>query len=216
MLKNFLLYLFPLLVMPSVVEAKTRCPASHDPVEVTFQVKEGRVIERFDLSRAQMSSFIRSSRSTQISEGYTQMRYKQNLSVSVVSGGGNGKGCAYLKAVSLKVNISDIKVFIAREHKPGSCPFKVTRDHEDEHVNIIQSAFDNYLPQVEAKLERVAWNMKPVSTRSVNQASKKILNQLQRAVQPIFDRMDRQMHRQNAAIDTRESYIALSAQCDDW
>ncbi len=213
MRKNILPLLLLLLVLPSIAEAKQRCFAASDPVEVVFQVIHGRVVERFDLSRAQMSSFIRGRGSNRVSEGYTQMRYNQDLSVSVMS---NGQNCVYLKAVSLKVKISDINVFIAREHKPGSCPFNVTRDHEDEHVNIIQSAFDSYLPQVEAKLERVAWNMRPISARSVNQASKKMLNQLQRAVQPIFDRMDRQMNRENAAIDTRASYLALSAQCDDW
>jgi len=197
-------------------EANSACAPSSEPVEVRFRVKDGQVSTRHDLSRAQLSTFAGRKWSSAVPEGFTDTSYEHRLSASIQSRTFRGKGCHYLRAVTLNFNVRPIKVYIAREHRPGSCPYKVVRDHEDEHVDIFRAALDQFLPLVEAKLEDTAWAMRPSSARSGKRAINQFLAKLQGAIDPILSRMEHQMRQGHAEIDTPRSYRLLSAQCENW
>lgn len=198
------------------LEAFAACARSYEPVEVRFRVEEGRISTRHDLSRAQLSTFAGRKWSSAVPEGFTDTAYEHQLSASIQSRLNRSGGCHYLRAVTLKFKIRPIMVYIAKEHPPGSCPYKVVRDHEDEHVAIFRSSLDEYLPLIEAKLERTAWAMKPSSASSGKRAINQFLATLQRSIDPILDRMEHSMRSRHAEIDTPRSYRMLSAQCDDW
>ena len=171
---------------------------------------------RHDLSRAQLSTFAGRKWFSAVPEGFTDTAYKHSLATSIQSQTFRGRTCHYLRAVTLKFEVRPIKVYIAKEHRPGSCAYNVVRDHEDEHVRIFRSSLDEYLPLLEAKLEDTAWTIKPSSAPSGSRAINQFLATLQKAVDPILNQMEQRMRRRHAEIDTPENYRMLSAQCDDW
>ncbi|MGE5504083.1 MAG: hypothetical protein ACM31L_06635 [Actinomycetota bacterium] len=130
---------------------------------------------------------------------------------------GQGRTCLGLGRVTATWRIEQMDVDIAAEYPPGSCQYKVVREHEGEHVVLTRQTFDAFVPEMRARLgEAVARTAPLVTTEDPDTAGHRLVDRLMAEARPVLDAYDRERARVNAAIDTTESYRRSSARCPEW
>ena len=128
----------------------------------------------------------------------------------------NNKVCARLSSVDAKVGYDTINVFIARQFRPGTCPYQSIIDHENFHVAVFQQALNNYYPRIQQRLARATMTLQPAIYRTPSQAAEYLRKRLSAAIKPLYAEMGRTLKRNNARLDTPERYRSEQARCSDW
>lgn len=129
----------------------------------------------------------------------------------------NGSLCVALKRVEVTWKMAQLLVDIATEYRRGSCPYEQIVLHENQHVAISQNAFVAADRALRQQLADAVRRLEPFVFRGTpQQAATEAGNRLMAVARPILEKFDQDTRRQNAAIDTPESYRAVSARCRDW
>ena len=77
--------------------------------------------------------------------------------------------CVSLKSVKATVGYSDFLVKIDIRHKPGTCSYDATMDHEDEHIRTYLSVVDDYHDKIQDAIYNAANSIMPVFVHNANQ-----------------------------------------------
>lgn len=149
--------------------------------------------------------------------GLTLAELGMGLSVSVRSEKmADGRFCSEIAAVEATIGYDAIDVYIASEYPRGSCQYNAILDHERLHVIVFQDTLDRYYAHVERALRQAAGKAKPILNRDPNRATRKFQAILERAAKPLFKKINKEMDRGNAALDTREAYEREQSNCVSW
>ena len=134
-----------------------------------------------------------------------------------VSAARNASGyCGWITAVDSTLGFDAIDVFVASRYRPGSCQFLTVKRHEDRHVGVFRSTLDRHAADFRSELRRVATSLGPVQKSNADQVADYLKGQLTRRMRPVFKRIDSDIDRANASIDTRETYERDMARCTKW
>lgn len=132
----------------------------------------------------------------------------------------NGRqSCVSLKEVSFQIGYDDILVYIHKDYKPGSCQYRVVKDHENYHVNVHRQAMSFFKSDIETALRKAVSKLKPEHVSSSMQAQQVVdrqFAQIQKEISPLLVHINKKIREKNAAIDTPESYKASSKLCKSW
>lgn len=129
----------------------------------------------------------------------------------------NGTTCAALHQVEVVWQMVQFQVDIAAEYRPGSCPYGEITRHENQHVVIAQRNFAATERALRRDFTEQARRFPAFPLRTgQQQATNEVAAHLLALARQIVDREERQMHGENAAIDTPESYRQVNARCRDW
>lgn len=129
------------------------------------------------------------------------------------------QSCVSIKEVNFQIGYDDILVYIHKDYKPGSCQYRVVKDHENYHVNVHRQAMSFFKSDIETALRKAVNKLKPERVSSSAQAQRvvdKQFNQIQKEIAPLLNHINQKIREKNAAIDTPESYKASSKLCKSW
>ncbi len=130
---------------------------------------------------------------------------------------GDGTVCASLQQLEASWRIIQFQVDVAAEYRPGTCPYREILQHENQHVAIVQRAFAEADAALRRDLGDLARRTRPfVLSGTPERAAQQMAERFMAAARPALDRYSRDTERANAALDTPESYRAVSARCRDW
>ncbi|MBI2236894.1 MAG: hypothetical protein HYU60_08115 [Magnetospirillum sp.] len=210
-----------LLATPAVAAERCPPPGMTPPSrEVTLTVAAAPVQYRNDRSRAEIT--VLAGRhdvplhvsNTGLTRHRTEFRVSPHLWWVEL---GNGRRCVGVGKVEARWAISETTVDVASEYPPGSCQYRVVREHEEEHVTLTRNAFDRMVPRMKGRLDALVGRLEPfVTDAGSDAAGNQLLQSLMDGVRPILDQQERLRHELNMAIDTPESYRRTSARCPDW
>ena len=127
--------------------------------------------------------------------------------------------CVSLKEVNFQIGYDDILVYIHKDYKPGSCQYRVVKDHENYHVNVHRQAMSFFKSDIETALRKAVSKLKPEQVQSAAHAQyviDKQFAQIQKEIAPLLEHINKKIREKNAAIDTPESYKATSKLCKKW
>ena len=129
--------------------------------------------------------------------------------------------CASLGVLNFKMGYEngDLKVYIDKKYKPGSCEYEVIREHENYHVAVAQQAMLFFKPDIEKKIHEIVGKMRPQIVRSekeINQVIQAQFDQIISELKPLIDHINKTIAEKNAKIDTPESYAQTTALCKNW
>jgi hypothetical protein len=146
--------------------------------------------------------------------------YKAELSSSMkveFSMTGDGKmACMRLSDVAVDLQVTERRIYVARELQRGSCRYEATLAHEQQHARIDDVLFARELPAVKAALTRAAAEngvVGPVPTGDLPAHRADIGERMQRVLRQELDRLSEIRRRDQGAIDTPESYRREAARC---
>lgn len=128
----------------------------------------------------------------------------------------DGGACVMLAGVEARWRMVRAIIDVAAEYRPGSCEYQAVLDHENEHVRLTLRAFETHAARLDARLREVAAAIRPFHTNDAEGAAQRVTDRMMAGARPIMDQFKAESRRVNAAIDTPESYRAVSAKCRKW
>ncbi len=214
--------LFMATVLAAPVAADSRCPPMKKPAKVNFKTSSAKVIyktghSRRDLERLQRLRNRHASRDNWRILGLTLTDFKYSIKTSVrllpIKG---GRYCAEPVSYDLSIGYADFLVYIDRKYRRGSCEFRAILNHEDAHVALYRAYLTRYLPKIERQAREAAARVRPVVVSTPDLGAKYIQNQVQRRIEPLIKKLNREADDSNARIDTPKSYRNIQLLCDNW
>lgn len=124
--------------------------------------------------------------------------------------------CLVLDKVEARWQVTELRVDVASEYRPGTCQHREVLEHENQHVDITRDTFREFVPRMEARLKRAAAEIAPARRGDAQQVADRALERLRQAAGEVIAEFQATMRRRHAAIDTPENYRAVSARCDGW
>lgn len=212
----------PLLQPVAALAAGPCPPMPTDPVAVEVVYDIPAPSYRYDLNKQALTDMARSRGSAhgmdQIALGLTQSApyWAFETEVTTRAYHGSKTACIQPTRIIATLGFRALSVFVASEYPPGSCPFEAVREHEEAHVAIHRQALDAYAKRAQDVLGREAARIRPIATENPENAQQAILARLNAAMNKVFTDYNAYSRRENAKIDTRESYARTKALCADW
>lgn len=191
--------------------AYAACKIDHP--RVTVQAEYGRVKYINTQSRAQFAP----NEPNAMGLTVTQIKVKPSGSAMVKQDG--KKYCVGIKSVVFYIGDDVFDVYIDRKYRPGTCAYKVIKEHEDYHVSVYRQGLNFYKPDLEKALMKAIQKVEPQYVSSPEQAQAVVNRMFERViadVQPTVDFINKKLKEKNAAIDTQDSYRRTMLRCDKW
>ncbi len=184
-------------------------------VQIVTKINKGTPVYDNTRSREEFSKLTNFSYNPN-TVGLTHTILRHSLKLETKTKKSGKETCAVLKKVIFEFGYDKIPVYIDKKHKPGSCPYKVTKNHEDYHVAVSQQAMDFFEQDIKKHLKQVVRSVKsqPVTTNVqlqnwANEQQQKIMS----GMTPVINHIQSKINEKNAAIDTPESYRKTTALC---
>ena len=211
-----------LLGLLSVTTAEAQiCPSYLQAPQVTFTIDTGNVVYSRQLDRRGLDDLRRQQGQVVglrgAAVGLTVAELSQSMDIQVdTRPAGQGRSCAYLRLVEATVGYGPIRVYVARDYRPGTCPDTVITTHENRHVAIFRDTLARYGPNLRQTLEGTVRQQGPLVVGRAADAVAIFQERLHQAIDPLFNQMNREMDRDNAAMDSPAAYAGEQARCNDW
>jgi hypothetical protein len=126
----------------------------------------------------------------------------------------DGRWCASLKRANVEFGLGEpARVHIAREIPDASCRYVTVLAHEMQHVGISQRAVGNAVDDLRGALSKATPSVSPAFGKSEEAASELLKTSLQKIIDDVTRKHIARAEFENASIDTRQSYEALTALC---
>lgn len=148
--------------------------------------------------------------------GLTTAELSFGLRIAIAAVPVSGGYCGWTTAVDADLGFDVITVHVARRYRPGTCQFKTIKRHEDRHVAVFRRALDTHAPRFRTALRAAVAQLGTVETANANLAADRLKRMLTSRIRPVFRAIDADINRENAAIDTRESYETDRKRCPSW
>jgi hypothetical protein len=215
-------YFISLLFLPPSAKAQTAgrsdfCAQQARPIETDVRVFS--VPTRFDYSKSpeELAAMTNTPRGYHtVNHGVTSARLNTKIDFRMQVAALGRTLCVIPVSLTVEVGYDEMTVYVSRRHQQGSCPFRVTLDHEMEHVQTNMAALNRHVPAIRSALQRVASQMKPIATTSQAEAERRILDEAQRGIASALEAMKRDRDNANARMDTPSEYARLHAKCPKW
>ena len=222
-LRHLLTALVAVVAVPlwSATAAAQLCPSSTQAPQVSFTVDSGTVAYSRQLSRRSLNALRRQRGKGASLSGAAVGLTLADLAMSMQTRvetrpAGQGRLCVYLSTVEAAIGYGQIRVFVARDYRPDSCPDKVILAHENRHVAVFRETLARYGPNMRQTLEATARQQGPLLVGPGADPAAVFQARISQAVDPLFKQMQRDMELANEAIDSPTSYAAEQARCQDW
>ena len=145
--------------------------------------------------------------------GLTRGSYTHRMSAKGQYGRADNGYCVYLTEIDFTFEFKDLFIFVAKEYPRGSCRYNTTLAHEMQHVNLYKASFTRHAPALKATLEAAARSLPPLWVPSQQDGIRKAMERLEAILKPQVTAFWEEATRNNAAIDTEQSYRILDQQC---
>jgi hypothetical protein len=123
-----------------------------------------------------------------------------------------GDRCYMLEALDVWVRVTDLRVYIAREVRRGTCRYRVVLDHENRHVAIYRAGVKRLRAELEQALA-AAPVTGAIEAQSPQQALERYAAAIGTLIADIREKNSQAMRRDNAVLDTPAAYRAEQRKC---
>ena len=151
-----------------------------------------------------------------VTRGLTKTQLESQIEVSITYRQiSKNRFCIGLSKVAARVGYRHFKVFVARKLKPGSCEYKTTMAHEQNHVSIYRDQLQKYLPRFKQQLNKSSIGLKPIISSSSAVGHQYFLRKLNSGFKRVFKQMNKETDRKQGRMDTAKNYRREQALCPD-
>lgn len=217
MKQHLFMLLISLVAFPTLVLAGP-CDISEPKITVTVKPRQPTYIT--NLSRNQFLA--RENVNNPNTIGLTAAHLSAMQKFSYVHGREGSSYCANVSEINFEIGYDKLLVYIDNKYRPGSCPYNVTKDHEDYHVDIAMQAMEFYEQTIRDTVNRMKYASFRVvgysDVDAVKKVQEKVHDQYNMVVRPVLEKINKKIMEKNAMIDTPESYMATHKLCPekDW
>lgn len=130
-----------------------------------------------------------------------------------------GNTCIYVDTATFYI-MHYPAIFIAKEVTDLPCNYKVTKDHEKLHVAIDTITIEEYIPKLKVEvlqyLRMLGYaGFGPYTPENAKKRSDQLVKEINKASEPMAERLREAVRQRQGSIDTVESYMAEQAKCPE-
>ena len=148
-----------------------------------------------------------------------EQELKSNFEMETSHRPGSGFYLAWAKAINVDFSYTRMDVYISSQYGEGSCPYRVIRDHENQHVAINTQTLQNDAEKMRQALltcPDFPTRDHPWKVKSQSQARAALKKKVLGLIDPAYRKYAEEVVRANARIDTPENYRKTQSLCQDW
>ena len=144
-----------------------------------------------------------------------EIAVKSNFNFSLLRYPQRQETCIWFNQVDIKITI-DPTIYIAKEHKKGTCKYHAVKHHEMKHVYVDRKLVQSYTYKIKHAVKNAVAKVGVVGPKPDNRVAstqKKMQEYLEKEIAPIIDQLyeDRRELQQN--VDSIEEYERVKNQC---
>ncbi len=117
--------------------------------------------------------------------------------------------CVAPSNINVFVGFENPVIYISKDLVPNSCEYNVVLRHEQTHQQINKKALEAFLPRLEAKLKKIAKEIKPIYVSNQNQidpATKVLVHKYSNRVTTLIKQLKKQILDEQAKLDHNSNY----------
>ncbi len=207
-----------LLTASSEVLAASDCPGDsaldHD-IELNIDIPEPRL--RHDLSIAELNRKApRGPGHRVLGLAETGLEFGWSVRFEWQSRGAGF--CFWVRRTELAIRRPSPDIYVAREYRRGSCPYRVILAHERQHMRVSREQINRYLPRLRWVLTslRIPTGERPIFVTSAEAAKTEVGALMKELAEPLFREMGQALRAAQAKLDSPASYRRLRKKCKRW
>ncbi len=126
--------------------------------------------------------------------------------------------CFWVRRTVLTIRHPSPDIYVAREYRRGSCPYRAILGHERQHMNVSREQINRYLPRLRWVLTslQIPTGGRPVFVDSAEAAKREIRALMKGLAEPLFREMTAALRAAQAKLDSAASYRSLRKSCNRW
>ncbi len=131
----------------------------------------------------------------------------------------NEPGCAWIRQLTTRFDVTLIDIFVPVEYQPDSCPYKEIKEHEEQHVQILREAHAQFLENLKRMLGAPGAlhdGSSPIQAATMDEAKAQLSDEMQRTLDDFIKDFSDTLARRQREIDTPENYAAIQSRCPEW
>ncbi len=126
--------------------------------------------------------------------------------------------CFWVRRTELAVRQPSPDIYVAREYRRGSCPYRAILAHERQHMTISREQINRYLPRLRWVLTslRIPTGRRPIFVTSAGAAKTEVRALMKELAEPLFQEIGQALRAAQAKLDSPASYRRLRKACKNW
>lgn len=126
--------------------------------------------------------------------------------------------CFWVRRTELTIHQPSPDIYVAREYRRGSCPYRAVLAHERQHIRTSRDLINRYIPRLRWVLTslRIPTGQRPVRVGSPEEAKSEVRALMKDLAEPLFHEMAKALRAAQAKIDSPASYKRLFKRCKRW
>ncbi len=127
----------------------------------------------------------------------------------------NDTTCFTVSKLEYEIQYSPL-VYIASDYKDMGCSYSATLMHEKRHVATDVRTITDFIPDMKKKIYAIAENLGPQGpypNAGIPEAQKRVMQQVNEALQPTWIELVELRRKRQAEIDTEANYLRDTALC---
>jgi hypothetical protein len=150
--------------------------------------------------------------------GLTQTQLDFGWETHIRSYREGGSYCFWIAGLTLTARYPTPDIYVAKEHFPGTCPYRAILRHEEEHVRRTRETIKRFEPRLRQALTSLrlpTWR-RPWLVADTGAAQKQLKDLVNELVEPIYKQIASVLEKEHAALDSERSYRRVFRKCSDW
>ena len=126
--------------------------------------------------------------------------------------------CFFVTGIDVTLRYPSMDIYVAKEYRPGSCPYHEILLHEEDHVRVARASLELYAPKVRKALTSylIPTGLEPVVVSSPTDAKQRMEGLSQKLLTPVYQEMMDALRKDQAALDTPGEYRRIRQRCRRW
>ncbi len=126
--------------------------------------------------------------------------------------------CFWVRRTELAIRQPSPDIYVAREYRRGSCPYRAILAHERQHMSTSRAQINRFLPRLRWVLTslRIPTGARPIFVTSAEAAKTEVRALMKELDEPLFREMGQALRAAQAKLDSAASYRRLRKQCRRW
>ena len=191
------------------------CAVYKEPIEVELLIDLGKPVYNNSLSGMEFPAKPYST-----TMGLTTARLKTEIQASnFIQQINSTTVCLGLKKLRVTLSFPEINVYIDKKYRPGSCQYRVIREHENYHVRVHQEGLKFFSKKIKEGFVAAANKLLPIQISSPEEGEKAfqaMIQDIQKDVSPLLNYVENRIKEENLVIDTQTSYENEAKKCPAW
>ncbi len=126
--------------------------------------------------------------------------------------------CFWVRRTELAVRHPSPDIYVAREYRRGSCPYRAILAHERRHMSTSRAQINRFLPRLRWVLTslRIPTGARPIFVPSAEAAKTEVRALMKQLAEPLFREIGQALRAAQAKLDSPASYRRLRKACKNW